>query len=690
MPTTSDGMTGAAGFLLGQLDQWRKNRQPIVEVWNDNRDAFNREFSSQWWKLSELDDAKLRQINVGWIRQKIMFAVALIIDLALQENRIRYTLSPITKSFYKIGQAQNMAEVAGAVTQLKALLDEQLDDCGADREYALNVFDLAQLGETYTEGYMMPISRQGYEQATDQMGQPMGVWQPYELTRMAPGIRRVSPWNVIRDLETVSLQDGLGYYRLYYSSAAWLWKKLQSPPDAGYIASALKECVLIAKGKKPGQSQTASTTNTLTSESDANLPPLNRLVQYRANTEEYAVYRGRVPLEVAQEIEDRIKSESGQEIQTEQPSPTPAGANPLAGSPALPVTPPAGFQVVPWPSETENQSEGAEEVEVLAGLCQGRIVRWLRTHPRERNLWRAVWHDVPDELIPVSLAGNGKHVQAYLNGSLRSFINNKKFSSNVTGAFKAELFDDDGLALGEGKMARLSAACTDASKAVSFHNIPDVGPSLMEMMRFLLEIGDEEVQIPRLMQGLASPLQQGKQTATETMRRSEQSVKFIGMVIRNLDNGSVEPGVGWMYSVDMEDPDLAIMGANVLVQASGFSGYQDKLLRVARIQQFIQALGAIPEGRGWLEVSIPRVVSKLRELADVESDLMKTTEEKQAEADQAAAQAQAQAQAQAAASPEGQARAERARKAQAAAQILGLAPGGGEGQPAPAEAGVTA
>lgn len=596
-----------AQYLSSQLDNWRKNRDPLVKKWNRNRSAFLREFFNDCWKNSETYDAKAREINIGIVRQKVLFAVAIICDLVLTNNRVRFNLLPLQSAFYAAMSTENPEEVREAVQQLTLLLEEQLDDCNADKEYAKAVFSAALYGEAYAKAVVYQKDKYGFQQPAE------NVWELNAQSRKAPGWEPRSVWQIVRDMEAPSLQHGKGYYDLDWVSPYWLWSKMGSPPEKGYIDDNLRQAAVLAKQQldsSTGESTTSKTS--ATGVSSDSLPPNVRDLQHRQNVSEYAEYSGLVPLELVEEFEESINAENGIE--------------PGLAEEAEPE------EII---DEDTELNKSMTQVEVLATLCEGYIVRFARTTIQDRTVFRAIWPNDSDELQAFSIADNLEHVQLLMNGAFRSYQKNKKISANVMAAYKPEWVTTDPKEIQEGKLIQVSPECDDARKAFAPFQQNDVGQNLMEMLGLLDRVAEEEGMIPRLLQGLGTT-GKDKETAFEISRRQEQAGKYIGLAVRELDNGIVEPMIEWFYRYDMEDPELTVSKANLQVKAAGFSGYQDRALRITKLQTVLGVFGAIPEGAAFGEMSLERLVRMILQSADIDTGLQKTTEEKQAEQQAAA------------------------------------------------------
>jgi hypothetical protein len=130
----------------------------------------------------------------------------------------------------------------------------------------------------------------------------------------------------------------------------------------------------------------------------------------------------------------------------------------------------------------------------------------------------------------------------------------------------------------------LAEECDDARKAIQQVIVQDVGQTLVELLKITLPMLDDASMVPRLAQGFTDP---NAQTATEISVRQAQASKYIGMIVRNLDEGIIEPMIEYLYQFNMQDPDVAVGKGNFLVQALGFSSYQNKVERVRKIQELL-------------------------------------------------------------------------------------------------------
>jgi hypothetical protein len=176
---------------------------------------------------------------------------------------------------------------------------------------------------------------------------------------------------------------------------------------------------------------------------------------------------------------------------------------------------------------------------------------------------------------------------------MRSFEDNKKLSANVITALKRRFIKgkmpED---ITPGMKLELSEDCDDARKAIQSIVIPDVGESLVSLLTMAMPMLDDASMVPRLAQGYTDP---NVQTATEVSVRQAQASKYMGMLIRNLDEGIIEPMVQYFYEYNMGDDAVQDGKGNYIVQGLGFSAFQNKVERRKMLQEMLALALSSPE-----------------------------------------------------------------------------------------------
>jgi hypothetical protein len=150
----------------------------------------------------------------------------------------------------------------------------------------------------------------------------------------------------------------------------------------------------------------------------------------------------------------------------------------------------------------------------------------------------------------------------------------------------------------------------------------------MQLLAIVQKFGDDDSMVPRIAQGVREP---GDQTAAEASMRQAAASKYIGMAIRNLDNGIIEPLVKAFYDYNMNDPDVQAGKGNYIVQALGFTSFQNKTDRIKSLQTMLALALSDPELRK--ETKVRYYFEEIAKALDTDPDQgLKTKEEKEADA----------------------------------------------------------
>ena len=140
---------------------------------------------------------------------------------------------------------------------------------------------------------------------------------------------------------------------------------------------------------------------------------------------------------------------------------------------------------------------------------------------------------------------------------------------------------------------------------------------------------DEQSHIPKLSQGFA-PDKQKPNTAFEMNQLLTNAGKYLGGVIKNQDEGLIEPIVNDMYQYNMEDPESKGKG-NFIAKALGFTSFQDKVVRTRNLQQFLTIL--LSHQMTMQEGKIDGILEEVAKSMDLEKrQVLKSIKEKQEEA----------------------------------------------------------
>lgn len=560
-PSKSGPLVQSVAWLDTKFSNFEQNRQVFQAKCDRNHRAFIREEADETWKKGEGSTWRSRTY-LGKTREKVMSAAAMVMDTILQGGQIPYA--------YKASPWQPYATDPNAPTNIEAdllemtkLTNQQLVDTHADRQIMKHVLSQALYGITWAKKIVHTVKRNGWRKQTitvdgiyDYSRNPSATtWSKWDSKVTSPGWVYVPVWDIFPDMEFPdNVQDSSGIFHRQIVSPHWLMSKIGRP---FFIDDNLRAAVSTSMSTNVGG------TPYLSGSTDyASLAPMLRDVKFRDNMLTYKEFWGRIPRSLAEEIEASI-----------------ASMNPIDGAPPAPPTP-------------DNYLPG-DEVEVMACTVGGYLVRYSRQDPDSRPFAFAKCEDNIEENTPWGIADNCEPLQLVVNGAMRSFEDNKKLSANVITALKRRYIKgkmpED---ITPGMKLELSEDCDDARKAIQSIVIPDVGESLVSLLTMAMPMLDDASMVPRLAQGYTDP---NVQTATEVSVRQAQASKYMGMLIRNLDEGIIEPMVQYFYEFNMGDDAVQAGKGNYIVQGLGFSAFQNKVERRKMLQEMLALALSSPE-----------------------------------------------------------------------------------------------
>jgi hypothetical protein len=173
----------------------------------------------------------------------------------------------------------------------------------------------------------------------------------------------------------------------------------------------------------------------------------------------------------------------------------------------------------------------------------------------------------------------------------------------------------------------------DVRKAIQQIIIAPVGDSCLAGIELFERYGDEQSMLPKIMQGDVAEKKK-PDTLGELQLLYESAGKYLGGVIKNFDNYLIEPLGRDFYEYNMEDPNVdPSVKANLIAKALGFTSFQNKVVRVQALMTFLQ-LALSHEGMTG-EIKIRDIMEEIAKGTDLEpSQVLKSKEEKDAEAEQ--------------------------------------------------------
>ena len=540
----------AVTHLSELFRQYEQNRRTTQDKWDRNHRAFIREEGDEIWKTGEGQKWRSKTY-IGKTREKVMAAAAMVIDTILQGGKVPYAYKPSPWQNGTDLTPEDQMMVEASIEAMTNLTNQQLVDTHADRQLMKHAMCMGLYGCTWGKKIVHSVKRTGWRKQTitvdgieDYSRVPTAeTWAKWQTQFMSPGWVYVPVWDIFSDVEAgEDIQNGAGVFHRQIASPYWLRSKIGRP----FFITAN----LIAAAKEA--QTTGDATNVAGTDDWSTLAPLLRDVKFRKNTLTYREFWGRIPRKMAEAIESSLEA----------------------------------YQ---WNGELADiapdiEEEPGDEVEVLACTCGSHLVRYCRNEPDNRPFAYAKCEDNIEEETPWGIADNCEPLQMVINGAFRAFEDNKKLAANVILAIKRRLIKNCPTEITPGMKLELAEECDDARKAIQQVVIQDVGQTLLSLLEIANPMLDDASMVPRIAQGYTDP---NTQTATEISVRQAQASKYMGMLIRNLDEGIIEPLIEYLYQFNMDDPEVEAGKGNYIVQALGFSAYQNKVERVRKIQELM-------------------------------------------------------------------------------------------------------
>lgn len=583
--------SGLAYYLRHELfHNWQKERKQLLESkWQKNIDAFN-SVTTGFWKKDEAKDWR-SDTFIALTKIKVLAAYSIILDMLLQGGKIPFNLIPSPWDFVVMDDLpeEERQYIEDAIEDMTGTIHQQLCDCNADRQLMKHIMSGAIYGETLSKWFVQEVERTGFKQtsfAPEGLQDPQGQYnrfESYSTTHNSPAWGYVSVWDIFRDLETDDLQAGQGIIQRQMISPYMLRQKMGQPL---YLDSTIQKAIKDAK--QPGGPESSQDTPTL--------PPGLRDIAYRHNTIENLEFWGRVPRKVAKDFEAELETKGDRSFN----------------------------------SEVEVEHDG-DEIEIMAALADNEIVRYSRNQPNNRPFDRAVWEIKLDHVEATGVPDNVEDEQKVLVGMIRAYEDNKKLSANVILATKKDMLAPGALDKGivPGMDIEVADEVDDARKAVQQIIITDVGQSLLDGISLMERYGDEASQIPKLSQGFI-PDKKKPDTAYELSQLLTNAGKYIGGVIKNYDEGLLEPNTNRFYKYNMEDPELERGKGNFIAKALGYTSFQNKMLKAQNLEKFFGLLlsSEILTNEG----KVSDILAEIAKTLDLEpSQVLKSIEQKKKE-----------------------------------------------------------
>ncbi len=579
--------TDLAFYIQDNLfSQWESDRQELLEdKWNRNLSAMKGE---DWdkrdaFKKSESDETWKSHTYIPVTRNKVMSAYSIIIDMVMQGGRIPFMLtpSPWDNIVWDDLPTKMQDQLKENMKDMEDLIRQQLTESKADIALMQNIMSMAVYGETYAKRTISTVSRNSFAPVVED-GNLVG-YEPVTKEYTIPNWDFVSVWDIFRDWENQDLKDGLGMIQRDFISPYEL-RQLKGKP---YYDDEMIDEVLDAVDNVQNDEDSTSTDS---------LPPHLRDISSRKNTIRRLEFWGRAPRKKVEEyIAQRIDRINGGQKASEK------------------------FKKL----YTADEENNGDEVEILCIVCNGKIIRFVPMKDvNDRPYMNAPWEIPMDTVASAGIADKLTELQAVLNGAMRTFEDNKKLTANSMYAIKEELLDTPLDEFKPGAKIRVSEECPDVRQAIMAIQFPDIGESLMSLIQLMNQYIEENSMVPRIAQGLQSTKDV---TAFEISQQIQGSGKYNGGVTRNLDVYLIGPMVTEYYEYDMLDPNIPFEKGHYEVKPLGFTTYQNKIVRVQKMQQFLAIVSQDEDLKRKFDTG--KMGEEIAKLMDVEVDQFRLTDD---------------------------------------------------------------
>jgi hypothetical protein len=577
-------ITSLAQYVVQTYRDFAVNRKDLTAKWERNLNAFRRINNGQW-KTSEGEGWR-SQIFDAITKQKIMSAVAVCIDSYLAGGKIPFDLKASPFELDAVGVPEGdetpeeiQAMIDARIDKMRRKIEQQFRLCKADQAMVKHFLAGAIYGMTYAKTAVEPFVKSHYAPIPETLSPTMANarYQRVATQEDSPAWHYLTVWDVFTDYEETDLKKCHAVIHRRVLSPFQLREALDEKP--GVFVETLRKTL----------SDHASRRAELSADSTADETPALRDVPSRKQTVRYLEYWGRIPKSILDEFQEQTDN---REL---------------------------------WTMNAADDDElVGDMVECLVGVVNDTVVRLaILDTSEQRPFFCAKWEDNFDGQGGIGIADNTEDVQMMRNGILRLFFDNKALSANVQLAVKRELLMKK---LGEfkpGQLIDIAEDCQDVRQALQQVIVQDVGETLISALQVTDQWAEDDSMVPKIQQGAGSG---GRETAYELSTRLEKSGKYLAQVMRNYDDGLVEPISQWFYDWNMDDPATEGKGSWEVI-ATGFTSFQDRVNKLSAIRELLQAAGMVEPG----QIKLIEIFKELAKMSDVDPDQFIVTEEEAAE-----------------------------------------------------------
>ena len=582
------GELSSLAFYLKEIlfEQFKADKEDLVRKMHENLDDFNgcipdtlKEGEGEDWRSDAVPPST---------KIKVLVAYSLVIDILLQGGKVPFTFKPSPWDEIQFDDLpeDQQSTIQGSINEAVNLVEQQFLDSHFDRELMKIIMSKAIYGESYAKRFVHKVVRKGWR---EENLAPEGIeseefirWIPWKKEKNAPGIRYASNWNIFRDMETDDLQKSAGIIERDLMSAFDLRSKIGKP---FWLTEPIEKAIKMSSQKGATE---------LDDVEQENLQPLLRDKKHRYKTMQRLECWCRIPTSVVEQFKAEMEGKEG-------------------------------FKRGDF---GENQFDhSGKETEIYAVMAGDEVVRFVELDDTvKRPYYRDIWEIKLDYAEANGVSDNNHAMMKVLTGFVRAFIDNKILSGNVLLAIKEKFLPGFDGKLKPGTNIKISDDCEDARAALQQITIQDVGESLLSAIGIFERYQDEVTQLPKILQG-ATLGKEKPDTLGEINILQQNSGKYIGGVLKNTDEGLIEPVVNDFHEYNMNDPEEPKGKGNFIGEALGYTLFQDRVIRITKLMQGLNLVLSNPELMA--ETKLKEVLREIWKASDVDPDqYLKSPEEK--------------------------------------------------------------
>jgi hypothetical protein len=579
--------TTLSGFIEALYKDWGDLRKEKELEWQEDLDNFlAKDETSKWKKKDKVkkkaEDSWKSSVFVRVVKEKVVMSYTFLNDLVLQGGQIPFMLKPNTESY----EPEEVEQAELQSNDMQDKIRDQFNECKAERQFMKGTFSMSLYGETWVKSPLFkevekkrwkrsyPEGFDGYED--------MARFDQEVFVESKPCIEYKSVWNMFSDPEYEDPQRGRGIIERDYISAFDL-RMMQGKP--GWSDEAIEKVISEDINRTRPSGDTSSKT------------PHLREINNPDRTILYLEFWGRVPRKYLEEFPQDIQVSISSSAKDQH--------------------------------NLDMAEKLGDDIEVTVIICNETVCRVLLNETGKRPYRHCKFEHLLDEVHGIGTARNVVDAQQIINGAYRNIIDNIALSGNVIIGV-----DEDSLVSGNqnkkelfpGKQFRFKQG-TDVSKAMGSITIQNVAAQLIELLTIAKQHADEESLIPRIMQGDLAPKKK-PDTLGEINLLFQNAGKYMGQVVKNIDEDYLEPVVEDFYDYNMNNPEFQGIQGDYTVHALGFNSFQSKVIKMQSLKSFLEII--MLNEMLTSEAKLRPILEEIAKALDLDPDqVLYTEEEKQ-------------------------------------------------------------